>query len=77
MNDQSEGREHGLFKYQLCIHLNGLSRTTESAILTVSNVLRVRKVPNSKFYEAVAASSALYGDKTGVRKANIFTNLKQ
>jgi len=33
-------------------------------------------VPNSTFYEAVASSAILYGDKTGVRKANIFTNLK-
>jgi hypothetical protein len=37
----------------------------------------VGKVPNSKFYETVAASAVLNGDETGVRIANIFTNLKQ
>jgi hypothetical protein len=36
-----------------------------------------KKVPNSKFYEAVATSAVLHGDKTGVRKASMFTNLQQ
>lgn len=43
MNDQLDGREHALFKFQVCSHFNGVSRAMESAILTYLELFESEK----------------------------------